>query len=527
MIKKVIKKTVKLLKFIDSHFLKGKLERKLDIWSIKRSSKFPDDSHLFLRNGIPASFESLDIRFSKVIRIATSDLLYLQYASPYIDTKYLRYDIPFLHINPKKTGGAGIIVDQDFQIIKGVENFVNQMDNHQEFVDVKINYVDEWDKKKLFDLYKIVYREQLDNSTKLKCDENIKSILTTHQYPFVLVLWPSSENVWSSIENDIADVRGIKIIGTQIKHYTRKELLGFMDACYLYAGIPPYVLNAKKTVVVDGCNPQSSDYPVKLITIQVDNPHYTIDSETGQPFSLLQKELKMNIRSRYWNRVPNYGYDNIIHGTDNYVQSKLLIELSKVNSDVSDLYKLLDANKCNYSIIKRTKESRPETNDPIVNNRIIFNSDIDILTTDDEIQKVFDLVKTFASQHFVGDWLYIEEEKVHFNHGEKYNRFLWVRLKDFNVVLFHIQSRLYGLTPQFLSECLDNRHKDNVQYVIDMPNYEVYLRLADLLEHPEKTHHLEYVQLNYNLITMEGLCRAFGNDYAKEIQNKLKEYICK
>ena len=131
------------------------------------------------------------------------------------------------------------------------------------------------------------------------------------------------------------------------------------------------------------------------------------------------------------------------------------------------------------------------------------------------------MVRDFASHHFVGEWIKIEEEEVLFNHGREHNRFIWVKLKDFPIVLFHIQSRLYGLSCGFLSECLSHSRKDNLQYVIDIPEYEVYLRLADLLEHPEKKHHQEYVRTYKSLINDERLSDAFGYVNAKEI----KKYV--
>lgn len=528
-VKFIIKRLSKSVDFIDSRFLHGRIKKFLDRWALKRMSKYPDDEHWYLSKGEPSSIASLDIKYSITNEISIYDLLFIQYATPYIRPDFLRYDIPLAYLQGERDNeeNENIVVDQDFQIIHGLQRFIDDLQRDKEFLKVRIDYIDEWDKKKLFDIYNIKYRENVDNLRQVKCDSVLRKLFEKCSYPFVLVMWPSSKNVWGEIEKDLSQMvgNGFKVLESTIKHFSKKELLGFMDACYQYAGISSVILSAKKNIVINGCEKNSYEYPVKLVTFTVDNPYYIVDAQTGQPFSAFQKDLKMNIRSRYWNKVPNYGYDNIIHGTDNYVQSKLLVELSKVDTNISELYKLLNESQCFYSVIKRTKEITPEANDPIVNNRIIFNSDIDILTTNEEIQQVFDLIWKFATHHFTGGWIRIEEEKVYFNHGEKHNRFLWVKLKDFNVVLFHIQSRLYGLTPQFLSECLDNRRKDNLQYVIDIPKYEVYLRLADLLEHPEKKHHLEYVLTYQNLITEEGLCKAFGKTNVKDIQKRLRKKI--
>lgn len=525
-VKYCINKVMKFLYFIDSLFLHSKLQKRISKWALRKAEMLPDGNHIFLRNGHRSNLDSLNVKFSITTEVAANDLLFLQYASPFINPKYLRFDIPLLYdgnIAREIKNDKRIFVDQDFQIIKGVQNFVSAIQSGKEFLDVEVNYIDEWDKRKLFELYDIQYRKDIKKEYHVECDKKITALLHKAQYPFVLILWPSSQNIWESIENDLANIcnGSIKIINTTILQFSKKELLGFIDACYWYAGISSETLNCKKNFILDGCNSECIDFQTKLVTFCIDNPHYNIDSHTGQPFSILQKELKMNIRSRYWNEVPNYGYDNIIHGTDNYLQSKLLIELSKIDTDISGLYKLLNRKSCNYSIIKRTKEAHPLSNDPIVNNKIIFNSDIDILTTDSEIQTIAELVRDFASHHFVGEWIIIEEEEVLFNHGREHNRFIWVKLKDFPIVLFHIQSRLYGLSCGFLSECLSHSRKDNLQYVIDIPEYEVYLRLADLLEHPEKKHHQEYVRTYKSLINDERLSDAFGYVNAKEI----KKYV--
>lgn len=528
-IKFIIRKSIKAIRFIDTKYLHGKVERRLDKWSLKRVDNFPDEAHVYLRCGKPdTTIESIEVKYSLDREMATSDLLYMQYPTPFIAHKFQRYDIPSLLSKPSKELEDGkILVDQDLQIVQGLEYFVKLLRQGNEFANVRVDYIDEWDKKKLYELYNAQYRENLEQLLQTTCDAELESLLKKNRYPFVLVLWPSSQNVWDKIEHDLAEIHtnGFRILDSQILHYTQKELSGFMDACYKYAYITPSILEGKKEVVINGCDSKMEDYPVKLITFEIDNPYYMVDSHTGQPFSGFQKDLKMNIRARYWNQVPNYGYDNIIHGTDNYLQSKLLIELAKINTDISGLYTHLDKCQCNYAIIKRAKEVIIASNDPIKNNRVIFNSDIDILTTDEDIQHVFDAVRVYAVEHFQGDWINIEEEKVHFNHGERYNRFLWVKLKDFPVVLFHIQSRLYGLTPQFLSECLLHKHRDNLQNVIDTPEYEVYLRLADLLEHPEKQHHIEYVRIYKNLISDEGVREAFGDSMVSSINKQIKTII--
>ena len=528
-LKKGLKYIVNIIGALDRKFLSSRLDSLFSKWAFDKCDKLPSVNYEFLREGKPVDDDLFGtIRYSLNTYMSTRDLLFLQYSSPYVDSNFVRYDIPYASLNANEIIDNGeIILDQDLQIIRGIDKFVILLNNKQEFSSVRVNYIDEWDKKKVFGLYDVHYCEDYDERIQNECKNELKSMLEANQYPLVLILWPSCKDVWGNIEDDLDKIHsnGFHIVDSKVLNFTKKELSGFMDACYLYAGISSGILKGKKKVVIDSRENETDSYPTKLIQFCIDNPFYGVDSKTGQPLSNYQKDLKMNIRSRYWNRIPNYGYDNIIHGTDNYIQSKLLIELSKVDTNISELYSRLNESQCVYTIIKRTKEIRPEIDDPIINNKIIFNSDIDILTTDENIQNVLDIVKDFANRHFEGDWISIEEERVHFNHGEKYNRFLWVRLRDFNVVLFHIQTRLYGLTPQFLSECINNRRMDNLQYVVDMPEYEVYIRLADLLEHPEKTHHRDYVQTYRKLITDSGLSKAFGKQKLKEIKRRIRKIL--
>ena len=86
-------------------------------------------------------------------------------------------------------------------------------------------------------------------------------------------------------------------------------------------------------------------------------------------------------------------------------------------------------------------------------------------------------------------------QKEGFNNGTKYNRFIEVSCSGFVIFMFHLQTRLYSLRQEFLKESLVQARIDGIQRVVDDPVSEIYMRLAELEQHPEKQHHVEYVIL--------------------------------
>lgn len=98
-------------------------------------------------------------------------------------------------------------------------------------------------------------------------------------------------------------------------------------------------------------------------------------------------------------------------------------------------------------------------------------------------------------------------------------------MQGFSIFLFHIQSRYYELRVDYLRKLLANRRIDGIQPVVDQPEYEVYIRLADILHYPNKQHHIEYIKHFKHLLSEDGIKEAFEPHAIDKAKNKLKEIL--
>lgn len=92
-IKYCIRRLIQFVNFLDVSFLHGKLQKKWQNGIYKELMH----SLMKLSKGHPAIVSSLNVKYAITFEVATNDLLFLQYASPFINHKYSRFDIPLIY----------------------------------------------------------------------------------------------------------------------------------------------------------------------------------------------------------------------------------------------------------------------------------------------------------------------------------------------------------------------------------------------------------------------------------------------
>ena len=522
-----LSKLYKIFKNVDKRFFKGKFFGKMDALAYRHVKEhYPPTIYDYLKK----TKQPIDTGDGLIIYVADTtmsvkDIILMQYNSPFLRLTDGRYDIPhaFLYGNDedKKSDNIVINVRQDGLLLDSADNLVSLLKRGQELVKVRVNYIQQTHLFKYIDGTNVMYRTSYAKEEQGLLDKALLQIIDSCKSSYKIILWSSAKHIWEDLQNEIIANDHIKICGVKDYVYTDEELGGFIEGAYHFAVMSPKGVDYKKKIIIDSTNHIDNTYATRILDVEVENPYYVIDPRDAQPTSQLFGELKRNIRAKHSKDIQIYKYDNILHSTDNYIQNEFMSKLLSIDTNISQLYEMLNNCGANVALIKRTKHYNPAPNNAALNNRIVLSKDIDFLTTDCEIETVLSIVEEFAKSHFKGDRIKVEEEVVHFNHGSKCNKFLWVRLMDFNVVLFHIQTRLYDLQPEFLSEALSHKRLDGVQQVIDDPEYEIYMRIAELLEHPNKQHHIEYVQYYKDRITKQSILKAFGNENISKVTNLL------
>ena len=201
----------------------------------------------------------------------------------------------------------------------------------------------------------------------------------------------------------------------------------------------------------------------------------------------LMEELKKIIRGRFQDRVDNYFYDNIIHISDNYYQSKLIDKILKLHPDITECFvqiKDIEYVLCKLDVpymVCDFPKSFP------------IHKDADLLCKRESYAELVGRIKAFALSYAEDNGLAVRvlEESVRTKIRIEYIGFL--------IYQFDISFEIENLGEGFVNDAVNRRIWRNGIYMLDEP-HEIEVRKNECILYPGKEHHKRYL-LDHGVFT--------------------------
>lgn len=398
-----------------------------------------------------------------------------------------------------------IEADKNLHLIDGSHRTTIALYNNIEFVKVRINNCEFKSGLGMDSLWGFGLRqEQLE-----RIEIAAEKILQKSRYPFVCILWPPVRNYFDKITQELTQFKpeNISVMRFQDIKLDRRELEGFFKAVYFTDDITPNALRSKIEAVISASQQTDGLYDIRLLWLDILFPYYRVKPVSGFPQSRETMICKEAFRNRYKDLLENYKRDIIIHITDNYLQSKFISSLLEINTDIHDLFPILNE-EILYAVFKEDLQS---VSFPY---RFAFRTDLDILVPEKSFSDACQLVFQYALRHFTGEWLEVADE------SDKENGKIRIKMRGFSVFLFHIQKKASCLKDSFIDECLQARVQRNGYYLFPS-TYEIIFRIGEYYKYPEKKHHGKYIRSHRDSISGELLDRAFPREILRKIKKML------
>lgn len=386
-----------------------------------------------------------------------------------------------------------IEVDENIQIIDGAGRLALAIYHNEEFVPVRFhkstikreyNYNHLWELNYSREEIKLIHEKAIE-------------LLNKFKYSFVGVIWPSAYHLREEITKEInshlkegqclplqyADCNVVKYVDMA---YDEIDFRGFMRAMYFADNMTETVLQWKTQVMIE-CAPKDIEgYPVRLLYIDVLNPKMILNDGNYSARSLQIANLKKVIRNRYKPRLERYEYDNILHVSDNYKQSRFCEIVENMNRDITDMFKLLNK-QYEYAAIKL--EGRQSADFP---HSVYLNTDVDVLVARENVRKIGETIQAWLKEKYdntYDGWVKVSRIA---DKDEQIMIVVWVL--GFSCFMMHIQTvSHFGLRNEFGRECLSHRVLTENKLVYSLPaKYEMIFRASEILHAPKKVWHREY-----------------------------------
>lgn len=303
-------------------------------------------------------------------------------------------------------------------------------------------------------------------------EQKIERIMKPGRKEFVAFLWPPAMKFCQEIKAEISEFAKIKKAET--KRLTDDKLPDFIRAVYSVDDIEDWKVE-KKIEHMRGCG-----NTVEVLYLSIEKPRYRLKGATSLPLSVKAEELKKIIRGRFQDRVEDYFYDNIIHISDNYYQSKVIDKILKLRLDITECF--VQIKDMEYALCKLDvpymacdfPKSFP------------IHKDADILCKKGSYGELVERIKGFASSYANDNGLAarVLEGPVRTKIRVEYLGFL--------IYQFDISFDIENLGEGFVNDAVSRRIWRNGIYMLDEQS-EIEVRRNECILYPNKGHHTKYL----------------------------------
>lgn len=310
-------------------------------------------------------------------------------------------------------------------------------------------------------------------------EKKIERITKSDRKDLVAFIWPPAMKFCEIIKEEIS--KFVKIKRAETKHLTDDKLPDFIRAVYSVDDIESWKVEKKIEHM------RSYGNTVEVLFLLIDKPKYRLKGSTSLPLSVKVEELKKIIRGRFQDRVDNYFYDNIIHISDNYYQSKLVDKILKLHPDITECFvqiKDIEYVLCKLDVpymVCDFPKSFP------------IHKDADLLCKRESYAELVGRIKAFALSYAEDNGLAVRvlEESVRTKIRIEYIGFL--------IYQFDISFEIENLGEGFVNDAVNRRIWRNGIYMLDEP-HEIEVRKNECILYPGKEHHKRYL-LDHGVFT--------------------------
>ena len=338
------------------------------------------------------------------------------------------------------------------------------------------------------------------------------------KYEYVAVIWSPAYQLRDEIINAINSYLhssynppiqqcDCKVVKYEDVTLDKLDFFGFLRAMYYTDVMTEKGVQWKLKSMVDSMPDGCEQYPVRVFYIETLNPEIDRNVKNNTAKSMLIAKIKNVIRSRYKNRINKYEYDNIMHISDNYIQSKFCDLAVNIDKDVSDLFVQLNKQ---YDYVIAKAYGRQSIDFPYY--YYYYYSDVDIVVRPSDVHKVSETAEKWLNEKYGGkyeEWLRVErrlddEEQVE----------IQVSLRGWRYFLVHVQTLAHfsmdnGITDDYL---LHRELAVNKPIYVLPPKYDMLIRLADLAVKPHKDWHRKYIAKHIDELDYQLAERSFNNN---------------
>lgn len=419
--------------------LKGKIKKKLVRVEIEI-----DSGHGFLKDGEPYHITDINkfVMRSKILRIPTRDfitmqtyfshrfrswvmavhVLYLEYldgkndvgldfekklmVSIYGSADLLKQNEKINNLRQKRWDEVEPLdVDRDMRLIEGAMRLAIAYYDGADFINVRCSdYLLIW---------RYVYGRDFLLSLGFSgkelavVEKKVTEILEDCRYLNTCIIWPPARNMYEELQKALTEYAtdNITIHDYWDTMMSFEELKGFIEMAYKKDDALTWAIKMKSEFMHKASQVADDKYPMRFVRLRMQNPDYIVKPVSGQPYSQESLRCKETLRTIFKNKVEFYERDVVIHISDNYLQSQYLWLLSHIDRDLSKLFLKLDENEIVYT----ATNEKGYTFDHM-NAQFAFGNKacIQISTKKTYLDVVQKTVLEFSNEHFIGQWIRVE-----------------------------------------------------------------------------------------------------------------------
>ena len=307
-----------------------------------------------------------------------------------------------------------------------------------------------------------------------KCEE----LLAKHRKAISVILWPPVQNYFEEITEKVKMLYKVDMI--RDFQYPDEIFKRIVKGIYYIDDIADWKID-KKIEHMAGFEPKR----IRVMQLYVECPSFRRKASNQHTLSREGEKIKSIIRKCYMDKVDNYFYDIIVHTGDNYEQSEFINQL--FDADIPLVGYFDQIKDYRWMLIKSENEYTTER----FPEEFPFSKDADMLCTEKEFERLKNITYSYFLDNIKPIYRIrqIEEEKR-----------VKIRIEQEGFLIYQIDLsyEVAGLKSEFVEESLERRKKVKNYYIADEAD-EVYYRMNEYKQYPNKHRHLEYVEKHKDL----------------------------
>ena len=519
----ILSKMKHLIGDFDKNFMGGVLHSLLETISrMKRGLNEVDEDHIFLdRKSHFIENQNIRVRYSKEVEVSTIDFLLMQYNEDNCN-EFERLDCAVRYLAIENYDGNndfGIELDNKVQelwvgevweerfrkliesvksngfdtsyqletnynmkLLDGTHRCALAFYTNQEFIKVILNNTTDY----LRCGTDFFWSLGLDKEDILRIKNKAQWIESQLEYDFAVIIWNPARELFDVIIDDLNSYNqnNFSVVEHNDIFVEELEYDKLMRGIYFSDVIPLQHIEQKISLNKSHSSLEDGKYLIRVARLHVRRPNMKLKPESGLPKSIEMLKLKEAIRNRHKGEIDGYERDMMIHIADNYIQSEFCFRLFEMDKSLVNLFRGLNNSDLKYVVVKTNERQHSE-----FPKNFYYSTDIDIVVRREDLKLVGNKVFEWVNSKYSDSWMDITIDE-----GNDETQ-VWVRMKGFWIIMFHIQCILPGINYVCMDKLIDHRIKIGSVYRLE-PEYEIAVRAGEWTERKDKTHHIEFIKHN-------------------------------